>query len=289
MSDQQEAAGEAEVDGPVLECSVMEPGVVRVGLKVTVPVEKAWLALADPVRLARWFGEIGGPWLPGSRDRIEFGDGDFFEVLTHEVTECRVIDFEWRFLGLSPIARIRWTAKVVPDGTEIAVEDRDPHRTPAESDELLTGWTDFFQRLARYLATGESCRYEWRDDIDGSVDLPSSADAALQQDTLSRWLPIASDGFVPRWFFIVDDEGPRRFRVEDWSEEPGGLRFSIEIPGAAARSRCRVTVAGNRLSFSHSGWRALELPDRRALLLRRRFTAAWVAALDQARGLAEVR
>jgi hypothetical protein len=78
--------------------------------------------------------------------------------------------------------------------------------------------------------------------------------------------------------------------LADWQARPNQVTFSVEIPEAADLTRCRVCVErvgpGWRLSFSHTGWCRLGLPGRRARLLRRRFTMAWVAALEHARDLA---
>jgi uncharacterized protein YndB with AHSA1/START domain len=273
--------------------ATVESGTIRVGIRANRDLGYAWETLHDPRRLAGWFGDLDGPWREGRSGRIRFGDGDFFDVRVRAVVEHRLIEFDWSFLGLGPTARIRWTTTAAPDGTEITVEDHQPDRTAAEVDELVAGWTDFFERLSRYLATGEPSRYGHRDRVDGSVTVARDA-ALFAPETIHTWLPIASDGFGPRWFFTVDDDGPRRFRLYDWRTSPGEVTFAVEIPGAipgaANWTRCAVRLApvgsGWRLSFSHSGWCGLGLPDRAARLLRRRFTAAWVAALGHARELA---
>lgn len=258
------------------------PGTVRVGIRVRAPAGDAWCALADPARLALWFGDLDGPW--GGAERIEFGDGDFFELTTTEVADHASIAFAWRFLGVGPASVVRWTISALPDGTEIEVTDTDAQRSAAAADELAAGWTDFFDRLARHLETGERTRYEWRADIDGGIELPGSF-APLRPDVLRRWLPVATDGFAPRWFFVVDEDGPRRFRVDDWRTRDGELTFSVEIPGAVKDTACRVSFERcgprSRLEFAHTGWRALGLPDRESRTLRARFAATWTECLRQ--------
>jgi hypothetical protein len=155
---------------------------------------------------------------------------------------------------------------------------------------MAAGWTDFFERLRRFLVTGERERYEWREEIDGSVTLPKGDFAPLETESLYRWLPIASDGFRPRWFFIVDDEGPQRFQLENWSLESNRLSFSVEIPNATGSTSCTVQVEaianGTRLRFVHTGWRSLGLSDGRSRALRRRFAATWIATLERVQDLA---
>jgi hypothetical protein len=221
---------------------------------------------------------------------VEFGDGDFFDIDPLEVAPGAAILFEWRFLGVGPAARVRWRCRPDGGGTEVLIDDVQPGRTPAETDELLSGWTDFAERLARYLRTGRRARYGTRDDIDGNVTLGLTAAGLISPETIHRWLPIATDGFVPSWFFVVDDDGPRRFAVDRWTAEAGAVTFAVEVPDATRTTTVRIRLDqvgdGWHLSFRHSGWSRLGLPDRQARQLRRRFTAAWAAALRDARDLA---
>lgn len=273
-----------------VELATVDAGTVRVAIQVDRSINTAWSALSDPARIGKWFGDLDQPWMVARTGRIDFGDGDFFVVMPTEVVEPKLIEFEWSFLGVGPVNKIRWTVSGAAGGAAIMVEDSDPDRTPAEVDQMVAGWADFFGRLRSFLVTGEPERYEWREDIDGSVNLPNGNFVPLATNSLYRWLPIASDGFQPRWFFVVDDEGPRRFRVENWNLESNRLTFSVEIPNATASTSCTVDVEAiantTRLRFAHRGWRSLRLPDRHSRALRRRFAATWVATLEQAQGLA---
>ncbi|GAA5179047.1 hypothetical protein GCM10023322_07820 [Rugosimonospora acidiphila] len=275
-----------------------DAGTVRVGIRSPRPPSEVWPALYEVDRVAQWFGTLDRPWRAGQASRVDFGDGDFFDIGTVAVVPGESITFDWSFLSIGTTARVRW--QVIPAtasaagndriaGTEVLVEDRQPGRTPAEADELLSGWTDFFERLSRHLATGQRTRYDTRDDIDGSVTLTGHAPRLAEPDTIHRWLPIATDGFVPRWFFIVDEDGPRRFRVDAWQAEPDGVSFVVEVPEALRATEARIwlrrTDSDWHLSFRHAGWARLGLPDRQARVLRGRFTAAWVTALRDAREL----
>lgn len=269
--------------------ATVDAGVVRVVIRVDESIDAVWSALSDPTMIGKWFGDLDQPWMVARTGRIDFGDGDFFVVAATEIVEPNLIEFEWSFLGVGPINRIRWTVSPRPEGLEIEVEDSDPGRTAAEADQIVAGWTDFFGRLRRFLVTGKTERYEWREDIDGSVNLPQGDFAPLEEDSLYLWLPIAGDGFQPRWFFTVDDEGPQRFRVENWNLESNRLTFSVEIPNATGSTSAAVEVEtiaeGTRLRFLHTGWRSLGLPDGRSRALRRRFAATWIATLKRAQDL----
>lgn len=260
---------------------------VRVQIRTGLPISAVWPALTDPDRLGMWFGDLHPPWRPGGTGRIEFGDGDFFAVTTHDLLAPALIRFEWSFLGVGPPQQIEWRVGEVAGGTAITVTDSDPSRSPAEVEQMRAGWTDFLDRLGGYLATGERTRYSWREEIDGSADLPAGA-SPLREDLLYQWLPIASDGFSPRWFFVVDADGPRRFAIKEWQvTEPTSITFAIEIPGAENPTRCQVVLEpeGKRLRFCHTGWRDLGLSDRVSQELRGRFAATWTAALAAVREL----
>jgi uncharacterized protein YndB with AHSA1/START domain len=272
-----------------LPSGIVDGDSIRVRLRTGCDADRVWLAMRDPARLSLWFGDLDRPWQRGGVGRVDFGDGDFFDVVTRDVVEGRLIDFDWSFLGLAPTARIRWTLTSLPDGTEITVADHQADRTPAEVDELVAGWTDFWERLGRFLDTGHTSRYGQRDEIDGGVVLPCDA-APLNPCTIHRWLPVASDGLNLRWFFVIDEDGPRRFRLTDWQAGPDQVTFSVEIPGADRPTSCSLRVEPvaqrQRLSFSQTGWGRLGLSDSRVRLLRRRFTTTWVEALERARELA---
>ncbi|WP_341720563.1 SRPBCC domain-containing protein [Micromonospora sp. FIMYZ51] len=261
---------------------------VRVDVVLSATVAQVWVALTDGARLAAWFGTPRGPWVPGSTWRVEFGDGDFFQVTPRHVVPDRRIEFDWSFLGVGPVQRVVWEVTPIADRTRVTVQDADPARSPAELHQMRAGWTDFLQRLSGHLRTGRPTRYDWREEIDGAVDIAAGW-APLHLDVVYRWLPVASDGFRPSWFFVIDDDGPRRFEVVNWRPDGARIEFGVRIPGAVRTTVAELSVETladrQRLRFSHRGWRGLGLSDVRARALRSRFAATWTEALEQARQL----
>ncbi|MDH2429618.1 SRPBCC domain-containing protein [Sphaerisporangium sp. TRM90804] len=259
-------------------------GTAVVKVRVDRPVAAAWAALTEAAGLGKWFGAADSPLEEGTATRVDFGDGDFFAVRTDLVRAPHLVEFRWRFLGFGPECSIRWRLRETPWGCEITVTDHEPRRDDDGVREMTEGWTDFLGRLGAYLTTGEQSRYVWRGDVDGSLDLPPGPRSPLAPDLVHQWLPIATDGFRPRWFFVVDDEGPRRFEIADWRDDgERELDFKVLLPGALRPTECSVRLrpVGDvlRLSFRHGGWRSLGLPDERARGLRARFASAWVAGI----------
>ena len=263
-----------------------DSGLVNVSTAVPVPLPIVWGAVTLPDQVRQWFGDLSSPMVPGAAVRIDFGDGDFFDAHIDEVRAEEMVRFRWRFLGVGPEAEVRWELGRGAGDTTVTVHDSCPGRPPSDVAQLNAGWRDFLGRLGTYLATGESARYAWREVIDGGTNLPAGTWLPLSDSTVTDWLPIASEGAQPRWFFIVDDDGPRRFAIRDWDLVTGrSLRFAVAIPEGGI-TRCTVDTtradAHIKLTVRHDGWSRLALSDMQARNLRHRFAAAWTAALKAA-------
>lgn len=261
-------------------------GLVVVRAEVPVPVPTAWRAITLPERVRQWFGDLDARMTPGAAVRVDFGDGDFFRTRVDDVRAEETVRFRWRFLGVGPESDVRWELAASDGGTTVTVRDLSPGRLPEEAAGLNDGWRDFLGRLGTYLATGESARYAWRGVIDGTAVLPAGP-PPLTERTVAGWLPVAPDGPRPRWFCLTDAEEPRRFPIDDWALVPGrSLRMTVAIPEAGT-TRAEIHAASAdggavRLTVRHAGWDRLTVSDGRAQALRRRFAAAWTAALDTA-------
>src|SRR4051812_16437743 len=133
--------------------NVFAGGTARVAIRVKGEPEMVWPALVDPARLAGWFGAVDEDWPRPGGGRVHFGDTDFFEVDGRSTDAGRLVEFDWRYLGVAPPARVRWSLAAVTGGTEITVEDRDPSRGPADTAQRAAEWTDLLDRLACLLST----------------------------------------------------------------------------------------------------------------------------------------
>lgn len=103
-----------------------------------------------------------------------------------------------------------------------------------------------------------------------------------------QWLPIATDGRRPAWFFVVDADGPRRFAVQEWTIAPRSqVDFTVALDEeGTVRTPCTVVAEpsddGLRLRFRHGGWHTTGFADLRVRQLRGRFADAWRESLRMA-------
>jgi uncharacterized protein YndB with AHSA1/START domain len=266
----------------------------RVMMSAPVARDEMWRAVTDPALVGQWFGTLRAPMTAGEDNRVEFGDGDFFDVEVDRIEPGRRLTFRWTFLGVGPECRVSWQVDGDEKASTLTVDDSCTGRPPSETAQLKAGWLDFVNRLATYLETGRPTRYEWRQEIDGSVLLPAGDWRPLRPETVADWLPIATNGGGPGWFFVVDEEGPRRFELHDWQLEPDrSLNFTVAMPQGDVPTVCALRSEpgeqGLTLSVAHLGWDRLHLSDLQKRMLRHRFAATWRAALAQAEECARTR
>jgi uncharacterized protein YndB with AHSA1/START domain len=274
--------------------SLSADGCVVVSINLHRAPDQAWRALTENERLEMWFGTPSDSLTADRPLRVDFGDGDFFLVEPRIVDAPRLVEFDWRFLGVGPMSHVRWEVRPAEDGSQVTVRDHADNRDQDTVRELTEGWQDFLGRLDRYLDTGRSTRYDWRDEIEGAIDLPPTAQGLLGESQLTTWLPVVADERGGRSFQIADAGAPRCFRISDWRNDGADLRFGVLIEDTAPLTSAVVHVRqirhGFRLSVRHAGWRHLGLGQDRARELRACFASAWVSALREARqaaGLAE--
>jgi uncharacterized protein YndB with AHSA1/START domain len=260
----------------------------------SAPATRVWRALTDPGELARWFGVVT-PSLPlrtGQPARLEFGDGDFFSLQDVFLEPPGLVQYAWRFLGIGPLDLVTW--RIAPDGAcgVVTVTDREPGRSLEAAQLLRQGWIDFTGRLQRYLSTGAPTRYDWRREVDGSIELPLEPDVAWRQlfsaPQIRRWLPIAQPALVDGAMVeLRDGHSPTHLLTQAvrW-QSPTRVEFELTEPSWLTPTTCELELnahrAGTLLSVRHLGWGSIAPDPREQVAQRRRFTQFWIAALKRA-------
>jgi len=275
--------------------SAIDPGTVALTLPLNTPAAEVWRALTDPTLIARWFGTLNGALALGQRARLDFGDGDFFDLETLRCDPPQLLEYSWRFLGIGPLDTITWHIAPLGSGCLVTVLDSEPGRTYQSARELKEGWLDFTQRLEHFLATGQPSRYDWRREFDGSIELAGESsviwETLFEPANQARWLPLRSGVLKEGELLFVGDSGePALVRIADvrW-EPPTRVRFQVTHRGWLQSTHCDVKLSahaeGSMLSISHVGWEGISRDDSRQLRQRTRFCAQWITALQRARQL----
>jgi uncharacterized protein YndB with AHSA1/START domain len=263
---------------------------VELRLRLPVPARDAWRAISEPPQVERWLGTLSSELEPGRAARLDFGDGDFFDLQTRQVEPPTSLEYTWRFLGIGPENRITWTVEALDEvRCEVAVRDEDPARSRRESLGLATGWADFLGRLSRFLETGKWSRYAWREDVDAAVELPyplPRARALLDRASHTWWLPVDCSGLLPGAPFRLQDGSALEVRDVQRADRDT-VRLGLGRPDWEAETACVLGLAarggGALLEVHHAGFRALPLDDAGGKQLRAALAGTWIAALERAR------
>jgi uncharacterized protein YndB with AHSA1/START domain len=271
-------------------------GTVEVSVVVPGSPDDVWAAITERDLVADWFGNLSGPLDPGSERRLDFGDGDFFDIEGVSMDPPRRLAYHWRFLGVGARNAISWSIDPVSDGCRVTVTDAEDNRTPEGVEELARGWTDFLERLLVYRTTGQNARYDWRREFDGAVELPLDAQAAAERllpaKAAVRWMPWSAPAIAAGAVAaMTDGKAPARLVIEPVSRpSPLCLRFGLSCDEWQAPTECTVQVEPRRdggavLVVSHTGWEAISGDEQVRSAQRTRFGTLWTSALRQARSL----
>jgi uncharacterized protein YndB with AHSA1/START domain len=268
------------------------PGTVVVGVEVRAPVDVVWRSLTDSAVVASWFGDLSRELTPGGSSRLDFGDGDFFDIEAVKIDAPEALQYRWRFLGIGPQDTVTWRLEPAGNSCRVTVTDSEPERSHEAAMMLREGWLDFTSRLVEFHATGKSARYDWRRELDVGVDIPGACAETLPTlstpEAQSHYLPFEaplrsgataeiSDGMQPGLFSISDVQWQSRNEVE----------FKLSGDGWIAPTVCRIDLIprlkGLLLNVSHNGWERISPDPAIQLQQRRRFCEHWIAALKRAR------
>jgi uncharacterized protein YndB with AHSA1/START domain len=270
----------------------LPPGTVQVSVFAPASRDDVWAALTQRERVSRWFGDLSDSLQPGRACRLDFSDGDFFDISDVVLHPPHHLSYHWRFLGTGPSDSISWTIEPQGEGCRITVTDREDNRVQATVNDLIQGWTDFLGRLQSYCATGRTTRYSWRREFDGSIELPvdpaAAADKLLTDDGLCRWVPWSGAFAAEATVTVGDGQQPAYLEIGDVERaSPFLLRFSLGCPEWRAPTLCSIMIQGRPegalLVVSHQGWEGIDGDGRRQGAQRERFGKLWTEALQRAR------
>jgi uncharacterized protein YndB with AHSA1/START domain len=286
------------IPGPEPDIRLADDDCVVVSVRVPVSADEAWRAVTERERVARWLGTLSGDLRAQACVRLDFGDGDFFDIEDVRIDRAhRRLRWTWRFMASAPRDDIEIAVASAGKEAIVTVRDLQPSRGRRASLELGEGWRDFTSRLHRHLATGARTRYDWRSDVDVWIELPKNADAARRTliPAAADWMPL-DDGanLFSADALVLDDGGrPERLSIEDVEPAgPGSVRFTARPEGLSQATSCRISIKPRGeaavLEISHTGFRELDTTDRRRRDLRECCARAWLAAARRAQEILDV-
>jgi len=273
----------------------LDSGTVVVEFMTPVSTPTVWQALTEPEMVSQWFGTLILRLGLGENTRLDFGDGDFFSITVTRFEPPSELEYTWRFLGIAPQDTITWQLIPQAEGCCVRVCDRQPARSPTAVQETQEGWLDFTERLRSFLATGTPTRYDWRREIDVSIELSCDAEMAWNKlfspETQSQWLPIKEGIPDVNSFFVLTD-----------GIEPSEIQFTNVVCHPLHQLQCQLTYSnwlpptdcllkltahnqGTLLSVSHVGWEDICVENEMQFQQRSRFCNFWIAALQKAQQL----
>lgn len=218
-----------------------------------VGVENLRGALHDPVRLGRWFGEIGGdPSAVGDAFTARLGD-DPEDAAAGHVLACEedLVQVSWTWQG-EPESVI--TARVVP---------LDEHLTELRLDHALTepahavgyggGWEQVLQSLARALEVAapdapsdEDIESEGRRTVHLLTRAPLEIQRRLAAPLDEVWQAVASAEGLRRWWWTQWPD----VTIEADVRPGGGYRIEAPAVGIVLAGTYLEVAAPTRLAFT---------------------------------------
>lgn len=261
-------------------------GTVRASVVVAATLPRVWDAITRRESVSMWFGDLSRDITPNQSIRLDFGDGDFFVIEGARAGAPTKLEFRWRFLGTGPSDNIKWDIEDQGEKCRVTVTDYEPARSQKGCLELAEGWTDFLERLEKYLRTNELARYDWRRDFDGSIELSVSASEAASLLSAHRgrflWSP---------WETRLKG-GAVHISAIDW-KGPGCVQFQLQAANWKRPTECRLEIVPRSQTTSavvirHTGWADISDDPVFCMTERRRFSDQWIAALKETRVLVTI-
>jgi uncharacterized protein YndB with AHSA1/START domain len=274
---------------------LLESAPVMVTREVSASAAEVWDALTDPRILSQWLGALTAPLVEGQSTRLDFGDGDFFDLQDIVLDRPYRLQYTWRFLGIGPQDTITWNIDPGKDHCQVTVTDDEPARTEEASLQLRKGWLDFSKRLKDYLAKGRSTRYSWRRDFEGSIELEGNRehiwDLLFQNEVQYQWLPLDRGVLDVGAHFVVNDSAePSMLRAAEVVWNPrASVSFKLTHPDWLHPTRCTLELSprghNTILNVSHNNWKTISSDKAYQKQQRQRFSQLWIATLQRARNL----
>lgn len=279
-----------------VDAAALTPGSVNVSVQIDAPIDRVWQSLTEPKVVAQWFGQFDSELVSGGSARLDFGDGDFFDLDSISLSPPYSIEYGWRFLGIGPRDSITWNIRPKGNGCLVTVNDTEEQRTPEAVMMLREGWIDFTSRLVDFHATGQNTRYDWRRELDVGLAINGSIEdvwsSLFSPDGQTQWLPFDSALESGVTATVSDEAEPRVVCFDQVAWQQGRqVEFQVRSELWTKPTICRAELTARKgevlVYVSHNGWEGISDDQDEQLAQRKRFCALWIDALTRAREIAE--
>lgn len=271
-------------------------GVVNVTVKVSAPIARVWQSLTDSKVVAQWFGDLSTDLKSGGGARLDFGDGDFFDLEAIALLPPNLIEYDWRFLGIGPTDSITWRVEPTDGGCLVTVTDEQPDRNREAALSLREGWLDFTSRLVAYHATGQNARYDWRRELDVGLPIKAPAErvwvSLFAPQAQKQWLPFNSSIESGAAAAVADGAAPEMISFDQVTWQPTQRAdFQVLSDRWNKPTTCRIELTARNddtlVYVSHNGWEHISDDRSEQLKQRRRFCDLWIESLQRAAMIAQ--
>ncbi|MBP2702988.1 hypothetical protein JOL79_04120 [Microbispora sp. RL4-1S] len=259
-----------------------------------------WLMLVEAGRAQAWWGRLERDITHVAQElSVSTGSSSLYRVWIESITPGEALEFTSAYLGVSPVSSVRFDLSGAGP-VRLCVTETVDSADPATIYQVRRLWQHRFDRLAAALPAmsatdGVSDIAELGarggpgpiPDISVRRTLDRPGWRPLHRAVLSEWLPLSGPAWPPRWFYVVDSEGPRPFPIVRWHTHFDDLiTLGIEAVRGSPPTEAEVAVTAHSASLElqvrHTGWSALDLDAETREVLRDRFLATWQHTLQRA-------
>lgn len=277
---------------------------VELSIQLPCDAGTVWRMLVHARRAQAWWGRLAMDITHVAQElTVTTGTSSVYRVWIETISPERTLAFTSAYLGVSPVTSVRFDV-LGSEPVRLRVSEALESADPATIYQVRLLWQRRFDRLAallpgtpatsgRMVAAGDLPIMEAVADGDGPADiavrrtLDRPGWRPLHRAVLSEWLPLSGPAWPPRWFYVIDSEGPRPFPIVRWRTHFDDLiALGIEaVPGCPpteAEVAVTATSTALELRVRHTGWSALDLDAETREVLRDRFLATWRHTLQRA-------
>ncbi|MFI6712471.1 hypothetical protein ACIBF7_38950 [Nonomuraea sp. NPDC050478] len=268
----------------------MNGSVVEHSVRLPCDAAAAWRMIVDARRAQAWWGRLEADITHVAQElTVATGTSSVYRLWVETILPERVLAFTSAYLGVSPVTAVRFD--VLGSGPVLLrVSETLESADPATVHQARRLWQHRLDRLVASLPGAPPAPGETDDglaDITVRRTLDRPGWRPLHRAVLSEWLPLSGPAWPPRWFYVIDSEGPRPFPVVRWRTHFDDLiALGIEAVPGCPPTEAEVAVAATatalELRVRHTGWAALDLDAETREVLRDRFLATWRHTLQRA-------